>query len=111
MIDTIKLLLKQIINDIDAGNSNLTEEEAVGVIEYIKTMTDKTEYLSKEESAKYLRISVQYFDLLRRKGEIPNGIKRPGVTNLLWSKKSLDEYIEKNKDKDKSKNKYCTRTK
>ena len=52
-------------------------------------------------------MSVQNFDLLRKKGEIPEGIKRAGITNLLWNKKVLDKYIEKHKVK--KINKYCTR--
>ena len=45
--------------------------------------------------------------LLRKKREIPEGIKRAGITNLLWNKKVLDKYIEEHKVK--KSNKYCTR--
>lgn len=45
-------------------------------------------------------MSIQNFDLLRKKGEIPEGIKRAGITNLLWSKKVLDKYIEEDSKKE-----------
>lgn len=106
-IKVIKLLFNKVIQDIDAGNSNITETEADEIIEVIKSISDKTEYLSKEQAAGYLHMSTQNFDVLRRKGDIPEGVKRPGITNLLWNKKTLDKYIEEHKVK--KINKYCTK--
>ena len=54
-------------------------------------------------------MSVQNFDLLRRKGEISNGIKRKGITNLQWSIEELDKYVEEHKNK--KLNKYCLKVK
>ena len=42
MIKIIRNLLSKIINDIDAGNSNISEEEANTIIDTIKSLTDKT---------------------------------------------------------------------
>lgn len=103
----IRNMLKSLLDNIDAGNSNMTEEEMEETIEFIKDISNRDKYYSKEEAAKYLHMSVQNFDLLRKKGEIPEGIKRAGITNLLWSKKVLDKYIEEHKVK--KSNKYCTR--
>lgn len=105
----IKVLVRQILSDLDAGNTNLTEEELEESIEFLKRITDKDKYYSREEAAEYLHMSVQNFDALRRKGEIPQGIKRKSITNLQWSKKVLDEYIETHKDRHH--NKYTDRTK
>lgn len=100
-------MIKSLLDDIDAGNSNMTEDEMEETIEFIKDISNRDEYYSREGSAKYLNMSIQNFDLLRKKGEIPEGIKRAGITNLLWSKKVLDKYIEEHKVK--KSNKYCTR--
>lgn len=100
-------MIKSLLDDIDAGNSNMTEDEMEETIEFIKDISNRDKYYSREESAKYLNMSIQNFDLLRKKGEIPEEIKRAGITNLLWSKKVLDKYIEEHKVK--KSNKYCTR--
>ena len=106
-IKVIRNMIKSLLDDIDAGNSNMTEDEMEETIEFIKDISNRDKYYSRERSAKYLNMSIQNFDLLRKKGEIPEGIKRAGITNLLWSKKVLDKYIEEHKVK--KSNKYCTR--
>lgn len=93
LIKTIRSLCLRIVDNIDAGNSNLSEEECLDVINMIRSVTDKEELLSKEQASNYLNMSTQNFDVLRRKGYIPAGIKKVGVTNLLWNKKVLDECI------------------
>lgn len=100
-------MIKSLLDDIDAGNSNMTEDEMEETIEFIKDISNRDKYYSREGSAKYLNMSIQNFDLLRKKGEIPEGIKRAGITNFLWSKKVLDKYIEEHKVK--KSNEYCTR--
>ena len=42
MISIIKNLLLKIIENIDAGNSNITEKEAFEIIDIIKRYTDTT---------------------------------------------------------------------
>lgn len=103
----IRNMLKSLLDNIDAGNFNMTEEEMEETIEFIKDISNRDKYYSREEAAKYLHMNIQNFDLLRKKGEIPEGIKRAGITNLLWNKKVLDKYIEEHKVK--KINKYCTR--
>lgn len=73
------LCLKSLLDNIDAGNSNMTEEEMEEMeetIEFIKDISNRDKYYSREEAAKYLHMSVQNFDLLRKKGEIPEGKRR-----------------------------------
>lgn len=50
MLKIIKSLLERIINDIDCGNSNITEDEAIEMIKVIKSYTDKTKRLSKYQA-------------------------------------------------------------
>ena len=54
MIKTIRKLLIDIINNIDSGNSNMSEEECIEALNLLKEFTDKYKRLSKYESCKYL---------------------------------------------------------
>ena len=96
MLKVIKELLLKIIDSIDAGNSNITEKEAFEIIDIIKRYTDTTQYYNRTQAAKYLNCSVQSFDLYRKEGKIPEGIKQVGGVRQ-WTKQQLDEYITKYK--------------
>ena len=96
MLKVIKELLLKIIDSIDAGNSNITEKEAFEIIEIIKHYTDTTQYYNRTQAAKYLNCSIQSFDLYRKEGKIPEGIKQSGGVRQ-WTKQQLDEYITKYK--------------
>lgn len=98
MLNIIKELLLKIIDSIDAGNSNITESQAIEIIDIIKHYTDTTQYFNRTQAAKYLNCSVQSFDLYRKEGKIPEGIKQAGGVRQ-WTKKQLDEYIKNNKRK------------
>lgn len=78
------------IDNIDAGNSNLTEEEALNAIKILKDYTDKTKRLSKYQACQYLNISRAKFDNLVREGKIPRGKHQIGFKELSWSEKDLD---------------------
>ena len=96
MLKVIKELLLKIIDSIDAGNSNITEKEAFKIIDIIKHYTDTTQYYNRTQAAKYLNCSVQSFDLYRKEGKMPEGIKQVGGVRQ-WTKQQLDEYITKYK--------------
>ena len=96
MLKVIKELLLKIIDSIDAGNSNITEKEAFEIIEIIKHYTDTTQYYNRTQAAKYLNCSIQSFDLYRKEGKIPEGVKQVGGVRQ-WTKQQLDEYITKYK--------------
>ena len=68
MLKIIKELLLKIIDSIDAGNSNITEQEAFEIIDIIKRYTDTTQYYNRTQAAKHLNCSVQSFDLYRKEG-------------------------------------------
>lgn len=95
MLGVIRKLLVDIIENIDAGNSNISEAEEFEVIEIIRRFTDKTERLSKYEACKYLNVSRATFDNYVRDCKLPKGKKVAGFNELSWSKKELDEYIKK----------------
>lgn len=90
MLKLIKKLLLKIIDDIDAGNSNITEQEGIEILQYINNITNKR--LSKYEACKYLNISRATFDNYVKAGKIPKGKKEAGFKEISWSKKDLDDF-------------------
>lgn len=95
MLKIIKNLLLKIINDIDAGNSNITEGEAVEIIDNLKRFTDREKRLSKYAACKYLNVSRATFDNYVREGKLPRGKHEIGFKELSWDRKTLDEFIRK----------------
>ena len=94
MLKVIRELLLKIIESIDSGNSNITEKEALEIINVIKNLTDKTQRLSKYQACQKLNVSRATFDNLVRKGTIPRGQKITGYKELFWTEKALDEAIK-----------------
>lgn len=95
MLKVIKDLLLKVIDNIDSGNSNISEEEGIEIIGMIKTLTDKTQRLSKYKACEYLNVSRATFDNYVREGKLPKGKKVAGFNELSWTKKELDEYKKK----------------
>lgn len=95
MLKVIKELLLKVIDNIDSGNSNISEDEGVEIIGMIKELTDKTQRLSKYKACEYLNVSRATFDNYVREGKLPKGKKVAGFNELSWTKKELDEYKKK----------------
>ncbi len=89
MLKVLRNLLEQIITDIDSGNTNITEEQELQTIQFLRNLTSSE--LSKIEAANYIGVSRATFDNYVSKGLIPHGIKRQG-RNLLWLKSDLDKF-------------------
>ena len=104
MLKIIKALLERIINDIDCGNSNITEDEAMEIIKVIKSYTDKTKRLSKYQACQKLNVSRATFDNLVREGKIPRGEKVIGFKELFWEEKTLDKVIKSRRNGNKENN-------
>ena len=87
-------LLRETANNIDAGNSELTDQEAM---ELISVLSHKA--ISKESACIYMNISRSQFDNLIREGIIPKGRKRVGFKELVWYQDELDSVIIRMKKK------------
>ena len=99
MLKVIRNLLVKIINDIDAGNSNITENEAMELAKVLQSYTDKTVKMSKYQACQYLNVSRATFDNYVREGSIPRGKKEAGFKELFWTLKDLDDFVRKAKNK------------
>ncbi len=93
-MNIIRNILQQFINDIDSGNSNITEKEQLELLEVLQKINSKE--LSKIEAANYIGVCRATFDNYIKRGLIPEGKKRQGVNALFWNKHDLDKFLMKN---------------
>lgn len=97
MLKLIKELLLKIIDSIDSGNSNITEEEAIELTKILQSYTDREKKLSKYQACQYLNISRATFDNYVREGKLPKGKRETGFKELFYTKKDLDKFKNKHK--------------
>lgn len=100
IINTLRSLLSKVVDEIDAGNTDMTEKDMLEAIDFVRKCMDKSEKLSKYQACRYLNMSRATFDNKVREGLIPKGIKQPGFKELFWTRKQLDRYIAACKEKD-----------
>lgn len=94
MLQVIKRLLLQIVDDIDCGNSDVSEEEELAIVKSLQKYTRKDIPMSKYQAYTYLNISRASFDALVRDEILPRGKKIAGFKELVWYKKDLNKYIK-----------------
>ena len=97
MLKIIRKLLLKIVDDIDCGNSNSTDEENLEMIKMLQAFTDKTVKMSKYQACQYLNVSRATFDNYVREGKLPRGKKVAGFKELFWVQKDLDEFRKKSR--------------
>lgn len=95
MLQVIKKLLLKIVDDIDAGNSEMSEKELYEVTDLLKRYNFRDKYISKYQAYTYLNIRRAKFDNLVREGVLPRGKKIEGFKELQWSLKEIKEYSKK----------------
>lgn len=80
--------------DLKAGNSNMTEEEAIDLLDNFAHIQ-----ISREEVCQEMNINnSKFYDLVNLK-RIPAGRKRRGFKELYWWKDEIREAIKKLRDK------------
>lgn len=95
MLTIVRNLLKKILDDIDAGNSNITEDEEKQIIDVLTNITEPR--LSKYQAMQYLNVSRATFDNLVREGKLPQGSRQAGFKEKFWKKSEILQYIAKGK--------------
>ena len=101
MLKVIRNLLQNIIQDIDAGNSNISENDAIEIVKALSEYTRKDKGISKYSACKYLNISRATFDNYVREGKIPKGKHEIGFKEKFWLKKDLDKFIGESRNGNK----------
>lgn len=87
MLNLIRKLLQQLLDDIDSGNSNITEEEEMQIYELLNAVHDP--YVSVYQACQLLNVSRATFYNLINDGKIPKGMKRTGFKELCWKKSEI----------------------
>lgn len=83
-------LLEDILSKLKSDTCNITEEEALAII---NNMTHVA--VSKEQASVYLNVSRSKFDNMVSEGTIPKGRKRVGFRELVWYIDELEEVKHK----------------
>lgn len=89
-VELLKTCLLNIVSNIDAGNTNITEEQCEDIIQYINKTTNVENKYSKYQSCQYLGLSRSTFDRYIKDGLISEGRKEAGFKEKFWYKKDLD---------------------
>lgn len=97
MLKVIRSILNKIIEDIDYGNSNITENEEMELAKVLQSYTDKTVKMSKYQACRHLNVSRATFDNYVREGKLPRGKKEAGFKELFWQARDLDEFKKKSR--------------
>ena len=98
LLDVVRKQLQNAILNIDAGNSNLNEEQREELIKTLSTLNKGVKRISKAYACEHiLHCSPATFDNYVREGKLPKGTKEAGFKELSWSRKELDMFINKNK--------------
>lgn len=93
-LNILKRLLQESIDNIDAGNSNFSEEELNNIIKDITKLNRGIKRISKREACeRILHCSPSTFDNYLKLGLIPKGYKEYGFKELSWSEKDFDEAV------------------
>ena len=91
MLNIIKEILIQLVNDIDSGNSNISEKEQLKLLDIFKEINKKE--LSAFEACDYIGVSKSTFYNYINKGLIPKGIKVSGK-GVIWYKNDLENFLK-----------------
>lgn len=94
-VELLKVALQNSLDNINAGNTNLTEEQAMDLVEHLEQINKGSATVSKAYACEHLlHININKFDYLVRTGIIPVGRKRLGFKELSWKIKDFDRVIE-----------------
>lgn len=104
MLRVLKKQLLKIVDDIDVGNSEISDEDAVQVAEFLKRFNLRDRMISKYQAYTYLNLRRAQFDNLVRDGKLPKGKKVEGFKELQWSLKEIKD-AKRRRDTNASKGK------
>ena len=86
LIKLVVKTLRETADNLDAGNSELSESEAMDIIGVLCHRS-----MSKAQACEYLNVSPSYFGDLIRTKQMPKGRKVVGYKELRWYQDELDD--------------------
>lgn len=91
----LRAVLAESLDNIDAGNSNISEEHANVLIDVIGTINKPKKRISKAFACEHiLHINSNKFNYLLSKGVIPPGKHELGFHELSWSIADFDDALD-----------------
>lgn len=94
MLKIIRTILQKFIDDIDAGNSNLSYEQQCSIIKVLSNVDiGRENEMNKTQAADYIGVSRATFDNYVRDGFIPKGKQVGNFKELRWYKSDLDLFL------------------
>ena len=93
MLEVIKSALRQLLNDMDSGNSKISEQEQKELLDLYEKINKQE--LNKTEAAEYLGVSTSTINNYVNRGWIPEGIKKQGSSQKVWLKSDLNKFLLK----------------
>lgn len=91
MIHAIRNILAQLIDDLDAGNTYLSESEMMDIMDLFNRLNNRNTMMNRTEAAEYLHMSQRSFDRYVHDGVIPKGEHHRGDKQILWRRADLDK--------------------
>lgn len=88
-------MIMEIHDRIKSGRCLTNKMQNVRAINFLRTIANKDEAISKYEAAQYVGVSRSTFDRLVKEGRLPQGKKRAGWKELAWFRSDLDKFIDK----------------
>jgi len=93
-ISALREVLKDSLDRIDAGNTNISEEHADAIIDLLGTINKPEKRISKAFACEHiLHINSNRFNYLLSKGVIPPGKHELGFHELSWSIADFDDAL------------------
>lgn len=89
LIKLVAKALRETADLLDAGNSELSESEAMDIMGVLCHRA-----MSKSQACKYLNVSLSHFGNMIRAKQMPKGRKVVGYKELRWYQDELDEAIK-----------------
>lgn len=96
MLNIIRAILQQYIDDIDANKITLTFDQQCDILRILSNVNiGQDNEMCKTEAAHYLGVSRATFDNYVRDGFIPKGKQIGRFKELRWYKSDLDLFLIK----------------
>jgi hypothetical protein len=89
-------ILREKANLLESGNSNISKDQAINILETIDVAANDERSLSKESARLMLNVSRAQFDNYVREGKLPKGDKEVGFKELSWKKWVIKKFIKDN---------------